>query len=98
MILEHALLVVREDVAEDFEAAMSDALGIITLAPGCHAAEVRRQIEDPRTYLLMVTWDSVAHHEAFRASGAYETWRVLTHPWYETTPAVTHFDEPLART
>lgn len=95
MILEHALLHVSPDTAASFEASMSRALPIISSAPGCHGAEVRRQLEDAGIYLLLVRWESLEAHLAFRAGGLFESWRTLTHPWYLETPSVTHFEEPL---
>ena len=97
MILEHALLRVKFDAAESFEASMSRALLIIESAPGCHGGEVRRQIEDPEVYLLLVRWESVEAHQAFRESELFESWRTLTHPWYVETPSVTHFAMPIER-
>ncbi|MEI8127634.1 MAG: antibiotic biosynthesis monooxygenase family protein [Actinomycetota bacterium] len=96
MILEHALLAVTPGREEEFEASMSVALGIISSYPGCRAAEVRRQIEDPSTYVLLVHWDSVsAHVDDFRNSADFEQWRELTHPYYVERPVVTHFDSAL---
>ncbi len=77
---------------------MATALPIIEGAAGCRGASVRRQLEDPSTFLLLVEWDSVAAHmEGFRQSPAFAQWRSLTHPFYAETPSVTHFDEPLPR-
>ena len=98
MIVEHALLRVSVDAAENFEASMARALPIIESAPGCHGAEVRRQVEDPSIYLLLVRWESVPAHLAFRGSDLFESWRTLTHPWYVEVPSVTHFDAPIERT
>ena len=96
MILEHALLRVAPDTTADFEASMSRALPIIASAPGCHGGEGRRQLEEPGVYLLLVRWDSLEAHMAFRASELFESWRTLTHPWYLETPSVTHFHEPIS--
>ncbi len=97
MINEHAIVHVNPDRAEDFEAAMRGAFTIIESAPGCHGAELRRQHEDPSVYLLTVRWTSVDAHMDFRASDAFERWRVATHPFYVTPPEVTHFLEPISR-
>jgi len=97
VIIEHAHLRVTPGREEEFEASMVRALPIIESAPGCHGAEVRRQVEDPSTYLLVVRWDSVPVHQGFRATELYERWRALTHVFYAVPPTVTHFDEPLPR-
>ncbi|HSN02209.1 MAG TPA: antibiotic biosynthesis monooxygenase family protein [Acidimicrobiales bacterium] len=97
MILEHALLRVSIGAAENFEASMARALPIIESAPGCHGGELRRQVEDPSIFLLLVRWESVEAHLAFRASDLFESWRTLTHPWYVEAPSVTHFAEAIER-
>jgi len=97
MIVEHALLTVAPGQESAFEAAMSEALEIITAADGCGGAEVRQQLEDPATFLLLVQWETVAAHmEGFRNSEGFQRWRTLTHPFYVSTPVVTHFREPFA--
>jgi heme-degrading monooxygenase HmoA len=98
LILEHALLSVRPGQEADFESSMSAALAIIEFAPGCLGAEVRAQLEDPSTYLLIVRWERLEDHvEGFRGSELFERWRELTHPFYVERPEVTHFAEPIGR-
>jgi len=97
MVLEHALLHVRAGEESAFEHSMRTALPIIESAQGCFGAEVRRQLEDDSTFLLLVRWSSLDAHMAFRATELFESWRALTHPFYAETPSVTHFHEPLAR-
>ena len=91
MILEHAQLLVRPGEEEDFEESLARALPIINSAPECQGATVRRQVEDPSVYLLLVQWASLEAHERFRASELYQSWRRLTHPFYVTPIHVTHF-------
>jgi heme-degrading monooxygenase HmoA len=97
MMLEHALLRIKEGQEEAFEDSMARALVIIDSATDCHGAEVRRQEEDPSLYLLLVRWTSVEAHMAFRETDLYEQWRQLTHHFYADPLSVTHFHEPLSR-
>lgn len=76
---------------------MSTALAIIESAPDCFGAEVRRQVEDQSTYLLIVRWSSVAAHLAFRETALFTRWRELTHLFYAEPPTVTHFGETIDR-
>ena len=96
-MLEHAVLRVGTGDEEAFEASARQALPIIESAPGCHGAEFRRQVEDPSVYLLLVRWDSVGAHLAFRDTDLYAAWRELTHPFYVGALNVTHFHEPIER-
>ncbi len=91
MILEHAILPVAPGQEEAFEAAIARALPILARQPGCVSAQVQRCLEQPSAYLLLVEWEALADHEAFRASGVdYDRWRALLHPFYEPFPTVEH--------
>lgn len=97
MMLEHALLHIREGEEPAFEESALLALPLIESAPGCFGAEFRRQHEDHATYLLLVRWSSLEAHLDFRQSELFPAWRALTHPFFTETPVVTHFHEPLER-
>ncbi|QYE35479.1 antibiotic biosynthesis monooxygenase [Polymorphobacter sp. PAMC 29334] len=80
MILEAAVLSVRPGETAAFEAAMIRARLLIAASPGFRSIEVRRGIESPGCYLLLVGWDSVADHEiGFRGSARYADWQALLH-------------------
>ncbi len=92
MIVEHALLPVRPGQEAAFEAALVEAVPLISAAVGFRSVSVSRGVERPSTYLLLVEWDSVADHdEGFRRSAAYERWRALLHHFYDPFPVVEHF-------
>ena len=96
MILEHALLRVRSGEASAFEAEMAKAKPLIAASPGFLGIEIRPSTETQRLYLLLVRWESVAHHrDGFRQSDRYEQWRVLLHPFYDPMPKVDYFGDPL---
>lgn len=97
MYLEHALLPVKPGQAEAFEAAIREAVPLIAASPGFEGIEVRRSIESPGTYLLLVRWRSVEDHDpGFRGSDRYATWKTLLHHFYEPFPVVEHFGAPVA--
>ena len=94
MILEHALLPVRAGQEAAFEAAFAEARLIIASMPGFISLALHRGIESPATYLLLVEWETVEHHEVgFRQSPEYQQWRALLHHFYEPFPVVEHFHE-----
>ncbi|WP_436643896.1 antibiotic biosynthesis monooxygenase family protein [Microbaculum sp. FT89] len=97
MILEHAILNVKPGQAEAFEAAMREALPLISASDGFRGLEVRRCIESPDRYVLLVTWDSVeAHDPGFRGSDRYPRWKALLHHFYDPFPVVEHYGAPVA--
>ena len=93
MILEHAVLKVREGSATEFESAFHAATPIIAAASGFRSLRLERCLERADCYVLLVEWDSVEDHEVgFRGSPAYEEWRRRLHHFYPSRPLVEHFE------
>lgn len=91
-VLEVALLDVRPEEGDAYEAAFREAQQYIAASPGYLRHELRRRTEAPGRYILLVWWDSVeSHTEGFRKSDRYEHWRALLHPYYHPFPTVEHF-------
>jgi heme-degrading monooxygenase HmoA len=97
MMLEHVVVAVTPGREAEFETAARSALPILDSAAGCFGGEFRRQEEDPSQYLLLIRWESIEAHMAWRETEDFQRWRELTHPFYVERPTVTHFHEPLAR-
>lgn len=96
MVLEQALLHVRGGQDAAFRAAMAEARPLIAASPGFLGIEVRPAVEEPGCYLLLVRWETVAHHrDGFRQSDRYAGWRDLLHHFYDPMPQVRYFGEPL---
>lgn len=71
-VLERVHLSIAPGTEEEFEAAMtSNGLGVLRAAAGCRSAELRRGVERPGTYLLLVEWDAVEAHTAFTQDPAF---------------------------
>ena len=96
MIVEQALLQVREGQGAAFERALAAARPLIAASPGFLGMEVRRGCEAVETYLLIVHWHSIEdHRDGFRRSDRYDRWRALLHPFYDPMPIVHYFGEPV---
>lgn len=92
MILEVATLQVSPSRCRDFESAFSTAQAIIASMPGYLSHELQRCVEREGHYLLLVRWESVAHHEdGFRKSAGYQEWKRLLHHFYDPFPTVLHY-------
>ena len=92
MILESALLDVRPGEESAFEAAIKEARRLIAATSGFRSIAVRRCLETPNRYILLVEWDRLEDHTiGFRQSARYETWRALLHHFYDPFPRVEHF-------
>jgi heme-degrading monooxygenase HmoA len=96
MILEVATLDIGRGACEDFEQAFRDATPIIASMPGYISHELRRCVEKPNRYILLVHWQTLeAHTVGFRQSAEYQRWRALLHRFYDPFPLVEHYDAPL---
>lgn len=97
MILEAALLNVRAGREAEFEAALAEARPLIAASQGFVSMSVRRCVETPNRYLLLVSWQTLEDHTVgFRQSERYQRWRELLHHFYDPFPVVEHFDEALS--
>lgn len=96
VILEVAILSVREGTCGAFEAAFREASDIIASMPGYHSHELRRCIESSSRYILFVHWERLEDHTVgFRQSVEYQRWRALLHHFYDPFPTVEHYGESL---
>ena len=98
MILEAAQLTIKLGREAAFEAAMRQARPLIEASPGFGGIEVRRCIERPNAYLLLVRWEALEDHTVgFRGSDRYQQWRALLHDFYDPFPTVEHFAPSFVR-
>ncbi len=93
MILEHAVLQVRDDATDEFENAFREASSIISAMRGFVSLRLERCLESRNRYLLLVEWERLEDHTVgFRHSAEYEQWRQLLHHFYEPFPDVDHYE------
>lgn len=96
MVVEHALLRIREGQSPAFESAMIIAKPLISASPGFLGMEIRPAIGQTGTYLLLVQWETIAHHrDVFRTSDRYAKWRDALHNFYDPMPEVAYFGASL---
>jgi len=92
VILEVAVLDVREGQEIEFEKSFYIAQKIISSMPGYVSHELRQCIEKTSRYLLLVNWQKLEDHTVgFRGSEEYQEWKTLLHHYYEPFPAVEHY-------
>jgi heme-degrading monooxygenase HmoA len=93
MVLEVASLKVRSGEGTAFEEAFADAQAIIASMDGYISHQLKRSIETPDKYLLLVEWRRVEDHTVgFRQSAGYQEWRRRLHHFYDPAPVVEHFE------
>ncbi len=92
MILEAAILYIKEGQALKFQENFGLAEPIIMSRKGYRSHELKKCLEKENQYLLLVRWDTLEDHETgFRKSPGYEDWKKLLHHFYEPFPEVLHY-------
>jgi heme-degrading monooxygenase HmoA len=92
VVLEVAILNVRPEQCDAFEAAFRQAQGIMASMPGYIGHELRRCLEVDGRYVLLVRWRALEDHTlGFRESPQYQEWKRLLHHFYHPFPTVEHY-------
>ena len=93
MILEIAMLNIRDGEHVAFEQAFAKAQEIISSTPGYISHQLQRSLEAPDKYVLLVNWNRLEDHtKGFRQSIQYQEWKRLLHHFYDPFPTVEHFE------
>ncbi len=92
MIVEFAQLVIHPGREPEFEQAFAAAVKIPAKSKGYVSHELRRSIETPNRYALIVQWETLEDHTVgFRGSPEFAGWRALVGPFFASPPVVEHF-------
>ncbi|HEX9828454.1 MAG TPA: antibiotic biosynthesis monooxygenase [Flavobacteriaceae bacterium] len=92
MILEVAILNIKQGFSLEFETAFEKAKAIISSMKGYISHELKKCIELEDKYILLVRWETIEDHEiGFRKSSEYQEWKTLLHHFYEPFPTVEHY-------
>ncbi|MFT8322723.1 MAG: antibiotic biosynthesis monooxygenase [Bacillus sp. (in: firmicutes)] len=96
MILEAAMLYVKDGMKQEFEKVFGEASAIISKMKGYQSHELQKCMEIDGKYLLLVRWETLEDHMiGFRESEEYQQWKKLLHHFYEPFPIVEHFERVL---
>ncbi len=66
----------------------------IEQSKGCHRLELRRGIEEPETFVLVVWWQTLEDHTvSFKQSSNFTDWRAVVGHFFARPPVVNHYLE-----
>ncbi|WP_242202694.1 antibiotic biosynthesis monooxygenase family protein [Aestuariivivens insulae] len=92
MILEVAILNIKQGLSEAFENNFHKAQHIISSMKGYVSHELKKCVEQDDKYILLVNWETIEDHETgFRRSEQYQEWKALLHHFYDPFPTVEHY-------
>lgn len=93
MILELATLNVIPGREKQFEEDFKTAGQYISSIKGYVGHSLKKCIEQPNKYVLLVDWEELEDHTiGFRQSEQYLVWKKLLHHYYDPFPTVEHFE------
>ena len=93
MILEVAILNVKKGLEDKFERDFAVASQYISAVSGYKGHTLRKCLEEPGKYILLVDWESLEDHTVgFRSSPEYVGWKNLLHGYYNPFPTVEHYE------
>lgn len=91
MIFEMARLTIKPGMEAAFEQGVTKAAPLFQRARGCRGMQLLKSIEQPSSYTLMVTWETVDDHMVhFRQSADFQEWRRLVGDYFAAPPQVEH--------
>jgi heme-degrading monooxygenase HmoA len=93
MTLEIAIIDVAGGEEDAFVASFGRGREAIAASEGCRSIRMTRGVESPSRFVLLVEWDSLGAHEAFRASERFGEWRGHVGPHFAAPPVVEHFED-----
>jgi heme-degrading monooxygenase HmoA len=97
MILEVAQIDIKPGFEQEFEDGVRRATPLFKRAPGFHSLQLRKVVELPQRYQLVVRWDSVNDHVVgFGRSQDFLAWRQLVGHCFERVPYVEHSEEVIS--
>jgi heme-degrading monooxygenase HmoA len=92
MLVERSELLVREGMEEDFADAMRERGNpLLESIPGVRSVNMGRGVENPDKFVLLVAWDSMDSHDAFRTNPNYGPFREIMAPFLKGG-AMEHFN------
>ncbi len=93
MILELAIIVIKNGQNVAFEAALEQAKLVISQSKGFIEIRVNKCLEESNKYTFFIYWDSLEDHTVgFRGSELFSQWRALIGPFFEEPPHVLHYE------
>lgn len=93
MILELAIINIKEGENSDFEKSLEKAQSILIQSEGYVSHEFKKCMENENRYILLIKWiDLEAHTVGFRESDLFKEWRGLIGGYFDGPPVVQHYE------
>jgi len=92
MLVERSELLIKDGMEDEFATVMArKAVPLLKGLKGINAVSFGRGIENPGKFMLLVEWESMDAHSAFRTDPVYPEFRALLSP-FTKGGAMEHFN------
>jgi quinol monooxygenase YgiN len=82
MVLERSELIIKDGMAEAFQAAMRERGNpLLARHVGCHSVALGRGVENPDKFILMLEWESLDAHAVAAKTERHAEFRQLIGPF-----------------
>ncbi|QUG41748.1 antibiotic biosynthesis monooxygenase [Psychrobacillus sp. INOP01] len=94
MIVEHAILIIKEELVEEFIQTINEAFPILSSSEGYLSHKLLRNKENLTHFLLIVNWRNLEDHlDGFVGSPKFKKWDSILRRFYDNYPNVLHYTE-----
>lgn len=94
MILEFAQIDIKPGLEDEFENAVRQSRAVFDRATGFRTLQLRRCVDKPGRYHLLVEWDRLENHTVdFLTSENFAAWRSLVGHCFISIPSVEHSEQ-----
>jgi heme-degrading monooxygenase HmoA len=91
MVLEVADIRVTPGSEDEFIAAFRGIRHVLDGVEGCRSLRMTHGVETPTRFVLLVEWESLQAHQAFRDSDRFAIWRGGIGRYFAQPPRAEHF-------
>jgi heme-degrading monooxygenase HmoA len=94
MVIEHAVLTIKEELVEEFVQTINEAFPILSSSEGYLSHKLFRNKEKPTHFILVVHWNSLEDHlDGFVGSAKFKKWDSMLKHFFDSYPKVLHYSE-----
>jgi heme-degrading monooxygenase HmoA len=94
MVVEHAMLIIKEELVEIFIQTINEAFPILSSSKGYLSHKLLRNKENPTHFLLVVNWNGLEDHiDGFVGSAKFKKWDSMLRYFFDSYPKILHYIE-----
>ncbi|ALC85531.1 hypothetical protein AM499_06645 [Bacillus sp. FJAT-22090] len=94
MVVEHAMLIIKKELVEEFIKTINEAFPILSSSEGYLSHKLLRNKENPTQFILVVNWRNLEDHlDGFVGSAKFKKWDSILSRFYDSYPNVLHYTE-----